>query len=252
MNVQNNWWRNFFSGIAVDLWRAVTTEEQTRAEADFIEKQLRAERGAKLLDVPCGGGRLALELASRGYALTGVDFAETFMDEARAKATSRGLNIAWEQRDMRELPWPQAFDGAFCFGNSFGYLEDDENRDFLRAVARVLKPGARFLMQTFCAELVVHTFQERSWFEAGGILMLEENHYDLARSRMNTEYTFIAGGKVERKRGFQRFYAYAELCRLLEEAGFTDPQGFGSLDLEPAHLGSQRLLVVATRNRARS
>ena len=46
------------------------------AEADFIEKHLQVSHGAKLLDVPCGNGRLAIELARRGYQLTGIDIAE--------------------------------------------------------------------------------------------------------------------------------------------------------------------------------
>lgn len=247
MNIEKDWWKSFFSGIALDLWRAVTTEEQTRAEADFIEKTLRIKPGASVLDVPCGGGRLALELASRGYTLTGVEYSTEFVEEARAKSSQRGLGINWEQRDMRDLPWDGMFGGVFCFGNSFGYLEEDENRDFLRSVSRVLKPGTRFVLETFCTELALRTFQERSWFEFGGILMLEENDYDLAHGRMNTEYTFISGSKTEKKRGSQRFYAFAELCRLFEEAGFNDPQGFGSLAQDPLGLASQRVLVVGEK-----
>ena len=247
MKVEKDWWKNFFSGIALDLWRAVTTDEMTRAEADCIEKTLQAKAGSHFLDVPCGGGRLALELASRGYRLTGVEFAEEFVNEARLKSDERRLAITWEQRDMRDLPWQETFDGAYCFGNSCGYLQDDENRDFLRAVSHVLKPGTRFVLETFCMELALRAFQEKSWFETGGILMLEENDYDLVHGRMNTEYTFIAAGKSETKRGSQRFYAYAELCRLFEEAGFNCPQGFGSLTQEPLGLASHQLLVIGEK-----
>lgn len=247
MDVPRDWWKDFFSGLAAELWRAVTTEQQTRAEADLIEKQLRAIPGGRLLDVPCGGGRLALELGARGYRLTGVEFSDAFMAEARAKSAERQQEVEWRQGDMRDLPWQAEFDGAFCFGNSFGYLEGAENLNFLRSVARTLKPGARFVLDTTCSELVLQVNQERTWFEAGGILMLEENSYDLVQGRMNTEYTFIAGERVERKPGSQRLYAFAELSRLLEEAGFGEVQGFGSLDLEPLSLASQRLIVVAAR-----
>jgi cyclopropane fatty-acyl-phospholipid synthase-like methyltransferase len=247
MDVPRDWWKGFFSGLAVELWRSVMTEEQTRREADFLEKQLRVRPGASLLDVPCGGGRLALELAARGYTMTGVEFADAFVEEARAKSAQRLLKIAWHQRDMRGLDWHGAFDGVFCFGNSFGYLEDTQNLDFLRAVGQTLKPGARFALETWCTELAVRTFQERSWYKADEILMLEENEYDFQRGRLNTEYTFISGASQERKRGTQRIYSLSELCGLLDEAGFTEVKGFGSLDLEPVHLGSQRLLLTAAR-----
>ncbi len=244
MNIKKDWWKDFFSGITVDLWLAVVSAEQSRAEADFIEKALQVPAGAKLLDAPCGGGRLALELASRGYQLTGVDIAPDFLREARSQAAERQLRIAWEQRDMRDLPWPATFDGAFCFGNSFGYFEDDGNESFLKAVACALKPGARFVLDTASVEMILPNFQEHQWSRAGSIIMLEENRYDHVQGRIDTEYTFIAEGKMEKRWGFQRLYSYSELCRLLEKAGFAKSEGYGSLSQEPFKLGSQRLLLV--------
>src|SRR5437868_3960234 len=140
----SDWWRTFFSGLPVEMWLRVPTEEQTRAEVDFIEKVLRLGPGAKVLDVPCGGGRHSLELAARGHRVTGVDLSDDFLQAARAGAAARSLPVAWEQREMTDLPWREEFDGAFCFGNSFGYLEDEANARFLAAVARALKPGGRF------------------------------------------------------------------------------------------------------------
>ncbi len=56
--MQSNWYEKFFYGVAVDLWRKAVTVEQTRVEADFIIKTLRPASGARLLDVPCGNGRI--------------------------------------------------------------------------------------------------------------------------------------------------------------------------------------------------
>ena len=85
----SNWYENFFHGVALDLWRKVVTPEQTRAEADFLEKALALQPGARVLDVPCGNGRISLELASRGYQGTGVDIAEENIQEARQAGTDR-------------------------------------------------------------------------------------------------------------------------------------------------------------------
>src|SRR6185295_17892659 len=154
-----NWWQNFFHGIALDFWRAAISEEFTRAEADFIEKQLQLPTGAKVLDVPCGNGRLSIQLGARGFTLTGVDIASEFIAEARAKADESKVAVDWREGDMRELPTGE-FDGAFCFGNSFGYLEDDENAEFLDAVSRSLKPGARFILDApAAAECILPHFQ---------------------------------------------------------------------------------------------
>src|SRR3990172_3656095 len=142
MNRQTDWWKDFFTGLTLDLWRAAVSEEQTRSEAGFLETNLQTSQRATILDVPCGNGRLSLELASRGYRLTGVDISQGFIDEARAASQQRNVRVSWEHREMRDLPWNEHFDGAFCFGNSFGYLDDEGNAAFLKAVLRSLKPGA--------------------------------------------------------------------------------------------------------------
>ncbi len=242
-----DWWKTFFSGVALDVWRQTTTAEQTRAECDFIEGTLQVAPPARVLDVPCGNGRHSLELASRGWQVTGVDMALPFLEEARSKSAERQLKIAWERRDMRDLPWPKEFDAAFCFGNSFGYMTDNGNAEFLQAVARVLKPGARFILDTQVAETILPTFQERRWYQFGEILFLIENRYDHVHGRLDTEYTFVQEGKVDRRASSHRIYAYRELCEMLEEAGFENCEGYGSLGREPFKLGAERLLLATTR-----
>jgi SAM-dependent methyltransferase len=245
---ENEWWRTFFAGVAVDLWLRAPTEEQTRSEVDFLQQALRLPHQARVLDVPCGGGRHAVELASRGFVMTGVDLSTEFLEAARSRASERGVTITWEHREMRDLPWQGEFDGAFCCGNSFGYLDDPGNVEFLVAVSRALKPGARFVIETGAvAESSLPAYQERRWYEIGGILFLVQNRYNHTLGRLETEYTFIRDGQVERRNGFQRVYTYSELCKLAETAGFGAIEGFSSVSGEPFRLGSPRLLLVATK-----
>lgn len=242
------WWESFFEGVAVDLWMALGNVEQDRAEVDYIEQALRLPPGGKVLDVPCGHGRHALELAARGFEVTGVDISSEFLSCARRRAADRELQVRWEQRDMRNLPWEGEFDGALCFGNSFGYLDRPGNAEFIKAVARALKPGGRFVLDSsMIAESILPNFQHRRWFEAGDILMLVENRYEHAAGRMVTDYTFVRDGQVEKRASAQQVYTYRELCSLLHEAGFAEVEGYSSLDREPYGLGAQRLLLESTR-----
>ena len=245
---KHEWWKDFFSGLAVDMWRIALPMEQTKAEADFIFNSLMIKPQAKVLDVPCGYGRLTLELASRGLLMTGVDISVAFLEEARTSAEKAGLEILWEEREMQDLPWKQEFDGAFCFGNSFGYLDDKGNADFLTAVFRCLKPGGRFILDAASvAEAILPRLQERTWTKFEDILFLEDQRYDHVLSRLDTEYTFIREGKTEKKFGSHRIYTYRELCQLLENAGFTNYEAFGSLNRVAFKLGSPGLLFVATK-----
>ncbi|MGA9996170.1 MAG: class I SAM-dependent methyltransferase [Pyrinomonadaceae bacterium] len=250
MSKQPEWWETFFTGLSLDLWRAVVTEEQTRAEADFIERTLQLPSQAKVLDVPCGGGRHALELASRGFLMNGVDIAQEFVEEAQGKAAERNLNFTCERREMRDLPWHEEFDGAYSFGNSFGYLTDEGNAEFLHAVSRTLKPGARFLLETGAtAESLLPHFAEHRRYEVGAITMLIDNRYDHESGRLYTDYTFTRDGREEKKPGSQRVYTYRELCRMLEAAGFQNCVGSSSPDGEPFKLGAQRLYLSAVKSK---
>jgi SAM-dependent methyltransferase len=248
MNDPIDWWQTFFSGAAVDFWLRATSEEQTRQEADFIVQRLALQPSARVLDVPCGGGRHSVALAARGYRPTGVDLSSEFLATARSAAAERSVAVDWQQREMRDLPWAGEFDGAFSFGNSFGYLDDDGNAAFVRAVARALKPGASFLVDvSYISEVILPSLQERGWYEIGGILTLSQRRYDPKTSRLHVEYTWIRDGRTEKRAMSARIYSYREMAKLFTDAGFTDVEGVGSLTGEPFRLGSQRLLMTGTK-----
>jgi len=243
-----NWWRNFFHGVALDFWRAAISDEQTRAEADFIEKQLQVAAGGKVLDAPCGNGRLSIELARYGLAPTGVDIAGEFIEEAKRKAKEADVSIEWHERDMRNLPWTNEFAGAFCFGNSFGYLDDDENAEFLSAVSRSLKSGARFVLDApAIAECILPNFQTQRSIELAGINVSIEHRYDHEQARMFNDFTFTRNGIDDRRPSSQRVHTYRELTELLGEASFEIVSSYASLAGEPFQLGTQRLLLVSAK-----
>ncbi|MEO8257222.1 MAG: methyltransferase domain-containing protein [Acidobacteriota bacterium] len=220
MPVHANWWEHFFTGVSVDLWLQAVSPEHTASEAAVLTRVLAAPAGAELLDVPCGGGRLSLALAAQGYRLTGVDISPEFL--AHARACDGADRVAWEQREMRDLPWPARFDGAFCLGNSFGYLDDQGNTAFLRAVAAALKPGARFILETpMVLENLLGHLQDRPWWQIGDQRLLVVNQYDHTTGRLEIEYTFVANGRVEVRRGSHQVFTYRDVVNRLEDAGFT-------------------------------
>jgi 2-polyprenyl-3-methyl-5-hydroxy-6-metoxy-1,4-benzoquinol methylase len=240
VNIQSNWWESFFEGVAVDMWLQALLPEQTEREAESLARMLAVPSGAELLDVPCGGGRLSLALARRGYRLTGVDWSSEFLKHARSRDTAHA--VTWEQRDMRDLPWRARFDGAFCVGNSFGYLDDEGNAAFLRAVAATLKPGARFVLETpMVLENLLGHLQDRAWWKVGDVHLLVVNRYDHTRERLDIEYTFVSEGRFEVRNGSHRAYSYRELFDLIQAAGFTV-----ELD-QPWTRDAQSVSLIATR-----
>ena len=252
MNAPSDWWQHFFSGLAVDFWRTVVPPEATQADVDFLWKHLELAPGARVLDVPCGAGRLTLPLAERGCVMTGVDISEEFVDAARRAAADRRLAATFAVADMRRLP-EGAFDAAFCFGNSFGYLDDAGNEEFLAAIGAALAPGGRFALdfgQT--AEGVYPRLEPRLEGEMAGFHFVEETRLDVASSRIENVFEFSKDGRSERKLASQRVYMTGDVVRMLAKAGLETRELLGSPDGEPFGLSSQRLLIVAEKIASRA
>jgi SAM-dependent methyltransferase len=246
MSSTADWTQTFFSGFIVDAQRLFP--QQTAAEADFLQQGLALKPGDRVLDVPCGAGRLANELAGRGFTATGVDGCTDLLDDARREASERGLKSEFQRRDMRDLPWTGHFDAAFCFGNSFSYFDDDQNLRFLKAVRGALKPGGRFALEThFVAETVFTQLQSKRWFPFGDLILLHDTSYDPPSGTITSTYRIIRGGKMEEKQAVYRVYTYREVLRLVESAGFGVLESYGSLTREPLRIGSPGLWLIARR-----
>src|SRR5262245_32901759 len=139
MTAPDDWWTPFFiGGPFAELQLVSRSGETTRSEVDALERALELGSGLSILDVPCGAGRHSLELARRGYRVTGVDFNAAVLESARADAAAEKLDVAFREQDMRTLDFDADFDRALCHWGSFGYFDDADNAEFLRRVARAL------------------------------------------------------------------------------------------------------------------
>jgi cyclopropane fatty-acyl-phospholipid synthase-like methyltransferase len=246
MSDHPDWYRTFFTGLFAEAARHIPY--QTDAELDYLMQVLAVPPGGHILDVPCGTGRLSVPLAERGYRVTGVDISAELLGDAEAAAKGRNLPVRFEERDMRDLPWAGEFDAAYCAGNSFTYLGETGDRDFLAAVARNLKPGGRFSLETsMAAESVFVNRLQRAWFPLGDLLFLHDTDYEPATSKFTSTYTIIRAGKKETKRAVYQIYTCRQIVRLLEDAGFGQIESYGSLTREPYKLGNPTLRLVATR-----
>ena len=259
MPVPSNWFETFFHGVTLDLWRKAIPPKQTTAEAEFLIDHLNCDAGARVLDVPCGNGRLSFELTKRGLRVTGVDISEEFIEEARAiqsqsgppaTPTGRGSDSSTRVEfiliDMRHLEDQAIYDGAYCFGNSFAFLEHAEMEKFLRAIARALKPGARFVIETgMAAESVLPELEEQSSHQMGDLAITMKERYIAAESCIDSEYIFERDGQTESRLAREWIYTVAEIRRMLESAGFSVLDLYGSLKCKPYKLGSRELFIVS-------
>lgn len=247
--MQPQWFETFFTGVAVEFWNRAIPPAMTLAEVDFLERTLAAPAGGTLLDMPCGSGRHSIELARRGYRVTGVDLSAEFLSQARSRAEQAQVDVDLRPGDMRnpELA-AQSFDGAFCFGNSLPYFDRTGVATFFSALQRAVRPGGKLVIDTGCAaESILPTLQRQRWHRFGDIVVLSAATYAAEESRLDIDYTFIRDGVTETRLASSYAFTAAELKKLLVDAGFAVLSLNGGIAGERFELATPRLVLTARR-----
>jgi len=220
------------------------------AIVDAIERLAAPPPGAAVLDACCGPGRHSLELASRGYRVTGVDLTESYLEAARESAAAFGVEVEFLRADIRSFERPAAFDLAINLYTSFGYFEDPaDDVAALRRLRASLKPGGSLVLETVGKETAARDFTEGEWFERDGATILTEYSVVGAWEALRNRWVVIRQGpngleKVDRSFAI-RLYSATELRAALLAAGFSAADIFGSLERSPYDQKAGSLVALA-------
>jgi SAM-dependent methyltransferase len=224
-----------------------------------------AERtGGPLLELGCGTGRLLLPLAEAGFELTGVDLSELMLAVARAKLDRANLSgrATLVKADMREVELEQRYRMAFIAINSFMHLTTLEDQlAALRAWREALLPGGLLLIDVYnpnpqrLLEADGRVELQGRWFDPEtGATVMKQISRTLNDARQLQHVLFIydevfPDGTLRRTMApFQARYIYRfEGELLLDKAGFTPEQVYGSYDLDPFVSDSERMIFLARR-----
>lgn len=205
----------------------------TAGECDFIEKEIAYDRSLKIIDIGCGTGRHSIELAKRGYQITGIDLSESQLQRAKEKAQEQGLRIVFERRDARALPFKGEFDMAImlCEGG-FSLMETDEmNFEILKNATKALKDKGKLIFTTlnglFPLFHSVNEFYKSAQKE--GQSQCKECSFDLMtfRDHNTTVFEDDSGNKKELKCN-ERYYVPSEITWLLKTLGYREIDIFGA------------------------
>ena len=240
----------------------IVSPEFTAQQITFLLKHLQLEKEAEILDLACGYGRHAIELAQRGYNVTGLDFSQKFIEMAKKCAQKRGVEVAFVQGDMRKISFTDRFDAVINMFTSFGYFEDEsDNTLVLKNVSRALKRGGKFLIdhnnvghllarmlregkKTKRGELLVDTKTE---LLSNGLRVTTKSEFHYATMRWSLTRSWEEKGRTKSYRTNVRLYSLPELQHLLEEAGLRVEKAWGDFQEAPFTLETPRMIVLARK-----
>lgn len=202
--------------------------------------------GKSVLDLCCGPGRCAVDLARRGFDVTGVDRTKFLLDKAKARAEKAGVMVEWIQNDMRDFLRPENYDLVLSMFTSFGYF-DDRNEDLavLRNIFTNLKPGGACVIELMGKEILARIFQPtRSDDLADGTKVIGRSEIFDSWTRVRNEWIVIKKGRAKSFFFHHTIYSGQELRDRMEQIGLTDVRLFGNLDGDEYGLDSTRLVAV--------
>ena len=254
--VKSDWWRHIFNANYLRTDGDVVEDNDiTEVEIDAFLSLLKVNIGSRFLDVCCGQGRHALELARRGYGnVAGIDRSHYLITRARSRARQQNLSASFREGDARQLRFrDDSFDVVYLAGNSFGYFESvEDDISVLREIRRVLGPRGQLLIDFTDGDYLRENYQARSWE------WIDKNHFVCRERSLSSDgdrlisrevITHTTKGVIADQFYAERLYSENELRQLLSDCGFTPgaATNFSTSSKRNQDLGmmAQRIMLVA-------
>jgi SAM-dependent methyltransferase len=209
-------WEAFFNAHAAHYGENAFAQF-TQEEVNFFLALFALPGGSRILDMGCGIGRHAVELAKRGFRVTGVDLSRGMLDEAARRAREAGVELDLVQSDATRFESAEPFDAAICLCEGgfglIGFDDDPEEHDqaILRSIARALRPGAPFLLTALNGYSMIRQMKDEN-VQAGA--------FDPATmvAEYQDNWNLPEGERLMQIR--ERLFIPPEVVRMLREVGF--------------------------------
>ncbi len=200
-----------------------------------------------LLDVCCGTGNVAELMKVQGFEVTGIDLSPTMIEQAKAKARARKMEIDYFVADATDFDLGRQFDGAFSFFDSLNYITDPQGlRKAIRCVAKHLVPGGSFVFDVNTAFAFEQKLFDQHQLDRRAKVRYDwKGEYDPICRIIRVHMDFWKGNEHVVEEHVQRAHTDEEIRSFLAEAGFRDVQCYDSYTLNPPRSRSDRLHYAA-------
>ncbi|MBN1292086.1 MAG: class I SAM-dependent methyltransferase [Candidatus Latescibacteria bacterium] len=223
-------------------------EHRNIQEAEYEIQRIKDIIGLRgdehVLDLCCGPGRHDSAIAELGCSVVGLDYSMPMLKIARESAPYESTYPLYVRGDARHVPFKdEAFDVVLNLFTSFGYFTDEENKELIVTIARVLKPGGRYLIDYLNPKQVIENLVEVSSRNKEGMKITEKRHYDRTTGRIEKTIFLQWDENSQTFHESVRLYEPEEMRAMIRNAGLGNTTMLGSVDGEPYSPTSQRMIL---------
>lgn len=240
------WYDSWFGSDAYELVYEHRDDDEARIAVDLVERCADPAPDARILDVGCGRGRHALELARRGYDAAGIDLSEPSIEQARTSAGDMGLDVDFAVQDMRTPYCDSCMDGVVNLFTTFGYFDDDaESERAIRAMATALREGGWLVQDFLNPDHVRDTLVDEDVKRRNGTTIRQRRW--IADGRVHKQIDVDDGEETRTFRESVRLFSREDFAAMYDRCGLTLHRVFGDYDGAEHTAGSPRTILYATK-----
>jgi SAM-dependent methyltransferase len=226
------------------------TDERTEKEVSALVSLLALDQPKKILDLACGFGRHTNRLAILGHTMTGVDITPGFLEIARRDAMQKGVDVRYQQNDMRTITFDNEFDCVLLLFTAFGYFSDEENLQVLINARNALLPGGLLIFDTPHRDTFLKRMQPYHVVEKEGNMMIDRMTFDSLQGRSYNKRIVFRDGIRKDKPFFVRLYNPNEIQALITQAGLILEHIYGGWEAQEVTSETNRIVVIARKPEA--
>jgi cyclopropane fatty-acyl-phospholipid synthase-like methyltransferase len=239
----------FFEGIYKEVWKKLIPPGLSEAECELIQDVAQLKAGDKVLDLMCGYGRHALELARRGFHLTAIDNSADYISEIKSIAQEEALPVEAFTSSALTMQVQHQYTAAICMGNSFAFFNREDAVKLLKRIANHLSnDGVLVINSWMIAEIAIKHYREKEWYEVDQYKYILDYRFHFHPSRIESEHTIIsAKGQVEVIHGIDYIFTLSEMEAMFNEAGLKTKALFSTPKKRPFRMGDNRVYIIVQK-----
>lgn len=245
MNINDS----FFEGHYKDIWKAMIPGQLTAREVQFMLDYFKLQPGDRVLDMMCGYGRHALELASKGMEVTAVDNLADYIKEINEKAVVDNLPVKALQANVTDYRPSGNYKLVICMGNSLNFFDAKDVSKLLSNWAVVMPAGSYLLINSWSlAETVIPHFTEKSEASFAGINIASDSRYLFHPTRVETKTEMKKDdGELETRLAVDYVYSVNEMELFFSDSGFLLEEVYNIPGKKKFAVGDPRSYIIGRR-----